>query len=299
VDEAPLPVQAPLPVPDIVGVTDPAATECLARDGYARLGPLLSAAEVARAREVFDEAFERLDRPLGDAWFPTILLPDDDVRAFITTELEALIAPKLEAVLDGERTELLRLDFSVKPPSESSELGPHQDFSLVDERHATGLYVWIPLEDTDASNGTLHVVPGSHRFSNKIRSQHVPATFDDVIDLVHGESVRLDCSAGELILMVSGVIHHSPPNRSDRVRLAAHGIVRPTEVPLVFYFADESTPEDMVECYEMDLERYVRHIHQGRPGPEAEMTEMVRRPPTGMTRERFREGIAAVRPTSD
>jgi hypothetical protein len=266
----------------------------LTDDGYARLGPFLTADEVDRALTAFDQAASRLDRPLGDQWFPTILLPEDDVRAFITSELEALIAPKLDHVLDPEVFELMRLDYSVKPASPSSELGPHQDFSLIDETHGTSLYLWIPLVDTDEVNGTLHVVPGSHRFSNRIRSQHVPAYFDEVLPLVRESAVRLDCRAGELIVMVSGVIHFSPPNRSDALRLAAHGIVKPVDAPIVFFFADEQTPADKVECYEVDLPRYVHYIHHGRPGAEVCLTRMVDRPAASMTSDRFQRGLKQV-----
>ena len=140
-----------------------------------------------------------------------------------------------------------------------------------------------------------HVVPGSHRFANTIRSQHVPATFDEVLSEVHHESVRLDCEAGELIIMVSGVIHHSPPNRSDHVRLAAHGILKPADARLIFYFADESTDPDRVECYELDLDDYLGQVGQGRPEGIAP-SELVARPPA-MTPERFGAGIAATADT--
>lgn len=297
-EPAPIPVVEPEPPIDDGAVAavhfhDPAVAEALRRDGFVRLGAFLSADEVARANEVFAEAHRRLGRPLGDDWFPTILLPDDDVRAFITEELGAIVTPHLDRVVDPESLEVVRLDYSVKPPSASSELGPHQDYALVDERTAQSLYLWIPLCDTDEVNGTLHVVPGSHRFSNRIRSRHVPSYFDDVIDEVHRAGTRLDCEAGELVVMVSGVIHYSPPNRSGELRLAAHGIVKPVGVPLVFYYQDEQTPEGQVECYELDIERYVAAIHGGRPGPEFPVDRLEARPEAGMTPGRFAAGLAA------
>jgi hypothetical protein len=275
-----------------VRLRDPDLAAAVARDGYARYGPFLDEAEVAAANAVFDEAQRRLAEPLGDSWFPTILLLDDDVRTFITAELGAIIRPKLDAVFEPGSLEVVRLDYSVKPPTETSELGPHQDYTLVDERTAQSLYLWIPLCDTDEVNGTLHVVPGSHHFTNRIRSRHVPAYFDDVLGLVHESSTRLDCRAGELVVMVSGVVHHSPPNRSGRMRLAAHGIVKPAGVPLVFYFADDETPEGRVECYELDIDHYVRSIHHGRPGPEVPLARLEDRPPAMMTSERFERGLA-------
>ena len=283
------------PTPVLRGVLDDALAETLARDGYAHLEGFLDGGGVDAGRRAFAIATERLGRPWGDRWFPTILLPEDDVRAFITESLEALVVPPLRRVLAPDVWELLRLDYSVKPGGAQSGLGPHQDFSLVDERSAASLYLWVPLEDTDGHNGTLHVVPGSHRFANRVRSQHVPAHFDDVLDLVEDEAVRIDCAAGDLVVMVSGLVHYSPPNEGEELRLVAHGIVTPVGVPLVFFFADEETPAGLVECFEVDLDTYVRHIHRGRPGPEVVRTRFEERPPTRLTRERFRQGIEAVR----
>lgn len=283
-----------LPSPNVVGLRDIEVADRLARTGYARLGGYLSVEEVAAARSVFVESVKRLGRPIGERWFPTIMLPEGEVRDFISDELEAIIAPNLSNVVDSAEIELLRLHFSVKPPSVASELGPHQDFSVVDERKASSLYLWIALEDMNEVNGALHVVPGSHRFSNEVRSQHVPSTFDEVLDRVHESAVRLDCRAGELILMVSGVIHFSPPNNSSDVRLAAHGILKPVGSPMVFYFADELTPPGKVECYELGMDDYVEQVRQGRPRQEVPLRELVDRPPD-MTPERFERGLAATR----
>jgi hypothetical protein len=291
-----LPESAPVPLAPlrkIVGIKDPEVAHALARDGFVRLGVILTAEEVARGQEIFAEALRRMNRPIGDAWFHTILIPEDDVRAFITEELEVLLAPKIAEVIDPEQLELMRLDFSVKPPSTNNEPGPHQDYALVDEREATSFYAWIPLVDMNEFNGTLHVVPGSHRYTNLIRSFHVPSTFDEVLDSVRAAALRFDCLAGELILMVSGVIHFSPPNSSDEIRLAAHGMLVPSKIPLKFFFADEQTPEGKVECYEADIDSYVSQLHQGRPAPEVQPIQILERPPQGMTPERFLAGLRA------
>lgn len=283
------------PLPPVQGLRDPELAGRLEREGYARLGAFLSEEEVGQANAIFEEARSRLAEDLGDRWLPTILLLDNEVRAFITSELEAIIGPHLDRLFVPGEVNVVRLDYSVKPASPDSELGPHQDFSLVDESVAQSLYLWIPLCDTDERNGTLHVVPGSHRFSNRVRSQHVPAVFDEVLDLVHAAGVRLDCVAGELVVMVSGVIHYSPPNQSGELRLAAHGIVTPSGVPLVLYYADDETPAGQVECYELDIERYVQAIHQGRPKDARSPDRLVDRPPSSMAPHRFQEGLAAIR----
>lgn len=282
------------PLPAVAGVRDAAAAVQLARVGYVRCGPFLTDDEVAEARSAFTDAMERTGRSVGDRWFPTILLPESHVRDEISSRLDSVIAPKLPRIFDPNVIELMQLHLSVKPASDSSELGPHQDFSVVDERRFTSLYIWIPLEDMDRRNGTLHVVPGSHRFAASVRSQHVPSVFDDVMEEVHRSAVRLDCVAGELIVMVSGVIHFSPPNGGEHTRLAAHGILKPVVAPMVFYFADDSTPEGKVEAYEMDMRSYVEQVHLGRPDEVGVPVDLVDRPEP-MTPERFAAGLDATR----
>lgn len=282
-----------LDTPHIEGVFDTSAAGALAVDGYVNLGSFLDPDSVDAARRLFDDAIAATGRPVGDDWFPTILLPEDDVRARITEGLESVVLGPLAAIVDPATTEVMRLDYSVKPASPTSALGPHQDYSVVDESLATSLYLWIPLSDSSIDNGTLHVVAGSHRFSNRIRSRHVPSVFDEVLDEVHEASQPLECKAGDLVLMVSGVIHHSPPNRSGELRLAVHGIIKPSGADLVFYYADERTPAGQVECYHVDIDTYVSCIHQGRPTAPVEADRVMKTPPSSMSPDRFRAGRAA------
>jgi len=281
-------------LPDIVGLRDPGHAAALARDGYVRVGPLLDAASCEQLRSVFDEAMRRLGRPLGDEWFPTILLPDADVRGFIDDEVRSVVLPRLVDVFDLDQLDTVRIDYSVKPPGPGGLLGPHQDFSIVDERTATSLYIWIPLVDTGPDNGTLHVLPGSHRFTNRIRSRYVPAMFDPVLTEVERRSVPLDCRAGDLVVMVSGVVHYSPPNTTDDLRLAVHGIFKPAAAPLLYYYADEETPDGMVEVYPVEIDDYIELTLSGRPGAEHPMLGYRDRPPMLMDPDRFAEGMRSV-----
>jgi hypothetical protein len=276
-----------------VGVRDPDVAATLARDGYVRLGRVLDDDACARLRSAFDHVEANLGRPLGDQWFPTILLPDAALRAYIDDQLRPVVMPALAPHLDLDVLETVRVDYSVKPDGPESLLGPHQDFSIVDERRWTSLYVWIPLIATDAVNGTLHVLPGSHRYSNTVRSRHVPAMFDPVLDEVEASSIVLECEPGELIVMVSGVVHFSPPNRSGALRLAAHGIFKPAEAPLVFYFADDETPADQVELYEVGIDDYIELALGERPGERFARSATCPREPVEMEPERFAAGRAA------
>ncbi|HMO10228.1 MAG TPA: phytanoyl-CoA dioxygenase family protein, partial [Actinotalea sp.] len=41
--------------------------------------------------------------------------------------------------------------------------------SGLDESRMVGISAWIPLIDSHADNGTLHILPGSHRMDNFVR----------------------------------------------------------------------------------------------------------------------------------
>ncbi len=278
----------------IVGIRRPDDAHQLERTGYLRTEVVLSADECAHLSDVFHEAMRRTGRPIGEQWFPTILFPEDDIRAFISREASATVLPRLADVIDLEVLEPVRIDYSVKPVGPDSALGPHQDFSIVDESRWTSLYLWIPLVDSNQSNGTLHVLPGSHRFTNPVRARHVPALFDQVLDEVRRRAVRLDCKAGEVVLMVSGVVHFSPPNTSDRLRLATHGILKPIEAPVIFYYADDRTPPGLVEMYEVGIDDYVHLALDERPSAALTISGYCPRPPTEMTPERFAVGLRDV-----
>lgn len=276
------------------GFADESVAARLRDDGYVRIPQLFSPDESRDLVDVFRRTSTEYDIDVGDHWFPTILLPDERARAMITREAGPIVHPRLARLVDPASFSPVRTDFSVKPPSELSELGPHQDFSVVDERRWTALYFWIPLVDTDDRNGTLHVLPGSHRFANDVRSRTVPACFDGVLDEVRGASIGLECEAGDVVLMVSGVVHYSPPNRSQSLRLACHGLLKPPAAPLVYFYADELTSDDEVEMYEVDIDRYISLTLGDCPRGSAVPLGTRSRPPEQMTPERLAAGLRSV-----
>jgi hypothetical protein len=121
----------------------------------------------------------------------------------------------------------------------------------------------------------------------------VPARFDQVLDLVHRSSDRFDCQPGDLVVMVAGVVHHSPPNCSTETRVAAHAVITPSGGPLLFFYADELTEPDKVEVYEVDIDQYVRLIRDGNPRSVVPLAGLMDREPTEMTPVRFQAGLAA------
>ncbi len=112
--------------------------------------------------------------------------------------------------------------------------------------HADNLYwanrrpklsVWVPLDDVSAENGTLRVLPGSHRrthtvvdsdgadsngeFRNRIDPATIPAD----------ETVTCEVPAGSLVVFSDALLHASTPNGSGRDRYAIISTYHETRDP--------------------------------------------------------------------
>ncbi len=132
-------------------------------------------------------------------------------------------------------TRPLGCSFLCKTPGTDSFMPAHQDWTIVDESKFSSITIWMPLVDTNESNGALRVLPGSHRFSNVLRSPTLPGVFQQISDELFNATVALPVKAGEAVIFNQALIHASSANMSgsDRV-VATYGLVH-KDAQLSFY----------------------------------------------------------------
>jgi len=86
------------------------------------------------------------------------------------------------------------------------------------------LSVWIPLDDATAENGTLTVVPGSHRRDWRMVKMGLPSgEFENAIDngdWKDGDVVTCAIKRGTAIVFSDRCVHGSTPNVAGRDRYA-------------------------------------------------------------------------------
>lgn len=196
------------------------------QDGYAVVD-LLERDAVEYLLERWDEV--RTSHPL--VWDPTGLAatirhpPVNEVAdAFISPVIASALAPLLPDHVP------LMSSFLVKRPH-APELPPHLDWRLVDEVTALSGGCWVPLEDVDRSNGALGVYPGSHHSVTFDRTPEEPG-HDWVADYAadRHQGVVLELTAGQAVLYDHRLVHFSPPNPTDRVRIATNSGLAPAEL---------------------------------------------------------------------
>ncbi len=138
----------------------------------------------------------------------------------------------------------------LKYPQDGTVVPFHQDASYWPLEPRVNVTVWLAVFDTDADNGCMRIVPGSHR-QGQLNHGQVPGTPDwnkmapdertkskyvlwqqvDPESFTDDQVVDMDLKAGEMSLHDDALIHGSGANGStDRIRAGITFRYIPTEV---------------------------------------------------------------------
>lgn len=150
-------------------------------------------------------------------------------------------------------------NFYVKPPG-AGKFEIHQNWTHVKEEKYTSFTIWCPLVDTTLENGTIAVVPGSHKIRPDIATMDVPYYFAEFEDkLVEKYLEPVPCKAGECVIFEDGVIHFSDINKSAQPRYALQILIGPRYSTPVYYYYNPGEPAKGFEVFEIDEEFFMRN----------------------------------------
>jgi len=222
-----------------------------------------AAARLLDAHEV--EALRRRYRELEvdpeHAFFASSEHAEREVARQVDHDVKAALGPALERLLPGYEPFLGA--FISKGPLGWNAVELHQDWTYTLEPEQRAVIVWCPLLDVDAGDGGLQLVPGSHRWSDRLRgSGALPSPLAEVAEAAEGKALRFSLPAGTALLYDAGVLHGSPPNCGQEVRVAAAVALAPKGAQLVHYHAEEGGP---VEGYLIDEAWYTTQTFGQRP----------------------------------
>lgn len=232
-----------------------------ARRGFV-IVPMLGDEDVSRLRAASTPADDIVRFPFS----ATIMSRDVDDRLRISRELQALLQPKIDAIVDGYR--VCFGNYTFKPAAQTGggvEL--HQDWSFVDEALGEPLGLWCPLVPVTPENGCLFVVPGSHRLTRHPRSVHARFHHPEIDSVLDRVLTPLAMRAGDAVLFSQRLFHTSPPNRSDRARPVACAVLAPRSSPCRCYYPDPANAGDLL-VFEVDDDFYTRYRIGNRPDGE-------------------------------
>lgn len=123
----------------------------------------------------------------------------------------------------GEDVVAFGSHFFCKMPGDGKAVAWHQDASYWPLTPSKTVTVWLAIDDSDAGNGCMRVIPGTHKLghltwrqSDSSENNVLNQTVDDAERF--GEPADVVLKAGEASIHSDLLLHGSEPNTSDRRR---------------------------------------------------------------------------------
>jgi hypothetical protein len=197
-----------------------------------------------------EELYYRLHPNNENGFFPSTFSKDKTYRYEADREIRRIGARSINYYCIGIK--VMCGSFIVKNPGPDSGMCVHQDMSLVDESRYTGINIWVPLVDLTVENGTLFVIPGSHRVLPTYRGSSIPEFFAPVMDAMTDYLQPIIIKAGEAVFFDQSIIHFSPPNYSDKIRIVTNTYFAHSNTEFRTYYWNKDEYGNAVEAFAQD-----------------------------------------------
>ncbi len=185
------------------------------KNGFVIL-PFYSPEEIKELNELYHKLHPKDEQ----GFFPSTFSKDKNYRAVADAEIRRIGSRSINHYC--QNIKVVCGAFIVKNKGVESGMCVHQDMSLVDESRFTGINIWVPLVDLTIENGALFVLRGSHRMMPTYRGSSIPECFSPVMNEVIDFLEPVTVKAGEAVIFDQSIIHFSPPNFSDDIRIVTN-----------------------------------------------------------------------------
>ena len=185
----------------------------------------------------------------------TFLDTNVDYKLKANRLISEVFSPHIQKVLSGYR--ILSGNFYIKQPG-GGKFEIHQNWTHTPEIKHTTLTIWCPLVNVDLTNGTIQIVPGSHKITEDIACVNVDYYFKNFEEALIEKYLKpVNLKAGEAIIFDDTLIHYSSQNNSQEPRLAIQIETIPEEMTPVIYHFDKDKTEQGFEVFEVDFDYFV------------------------------------------
>jgi hypothetical protein len=188
-------------------------------------------------------------------------LTTDDVllTRLVHTQLMEVFEANLERVFRSFKVPIAMM--LTKLPSVNSGIGMHQDPSLLrheDCEHHLG--IWIPLVDTDQTNGSMRVIEGSHVLLPPVQALSLPPALGGISQESERFAKPINLRTGQALVFDNRILHSSLPNRSSAIRTAAIIRITASDAQFISFHFDEQRQEVVVVRQPEDF--YTAHSYK-------------------------------------
>jgi ectoine hydroxylase-related dioxygenase (phytanoyl-CoA dioxygenase family) len=162
----------------------------------------------------------------------------------------------------------------IRKKTDTGEVPLHQNWAFADEKEVCTVSIWCPLVDSFEENGTLQLVPGSHKRFGEVRGPMIPWELENIkSEIISDYLLPMNLKAGNAIVLDDSIVHYSAINKTNDLRLAIQLILIPGEVPSIHYHMNPAQSMEEVNVLEVDSDFYM----QFNPWKQPEGAKIVRR----------------------
>ncbi|MCX6199880.1 MAG: phytanoyl-CoA dioxygenase family protein, partial [Bacteroidetes bacterium] len=161
--------------------------------------------------------------------FYSLYSRDIEYRKTVHESIGEIMKPVYDSLFSDYKVVLN--SFIVKVSGPESEFCLHQDSTSIDETKYSSLSVWIPLQDTNMSNGCMCVVPYSHRMFSPYRGISFEQPFESIEGTVRKYLYPIELKKGDIFLFDNRIVHNSVINTSGENRVVVMSGIYPKEAP--------------------------------------------------------------------
>jgi hypothetical protein len=180
--------------------------------------------------------------------FYSVYSLDISYRNRIYNELNKVLNPFYDTQFQEYKSVIH--SFIIKVQGTKSEFTLHQDSTGLDEFQFSPISVWIPLQDTNISNGCLCVVPKSHRIKVPYRGISFNGPFHKISSTIRRFLKPIPMKAGDVLFFDNRLLHYSPANKSKEPRIVVMSGIFPTEAKILTCYKDETVANSQIEIFE-------------------------------------------------
>lgn len=219
--------------------------------GYVQVPNFLTKEEIEQIRNVYFEHY----KDNFEGFHACMHSTDVAYRRKVHAEISKLFATNTNSLL-AEYKPLVG-NFTVKEPGLASFFDFHLDWSMLDEKKARSITVWVALEDTNAHNGNLWILENSTHMGHSWRCSpglHLYAENNKQFLQFRGLKKELPMKAGDAFIYDHKLFHGSPPNLGKEPRLAINLAMIPAESQSLHYHVSDNA----INAHQVDDDFYCR-----------------------------------------
>lgn len=236
------------------------------RDGYVEI-PFLTEQEVKMLKQQYFDTLPKSggqitasETGVADSKFITYDFTFIDKNIAYKREVFKIItdffAPHVEKWLAGYKPIIANY---IHKKNNGGEVPLHQNWAFVDERKCTSVSIWCPLVDSNEENGTLQMVPGSHKRFGEIRGPMIPWELENIKhEIIRDCLVPMNTKAGNAVVLDDSIVHYSAINKTNALRLTIQLILIPEEFQSIHYHMNPSVSRETVNVLEADHDFYMQ-----------------------------------------